>query len=102
MLRKLKNGRVGSELACGFESDHREAMKTVSLTARFDGQHIQLEEDYPLPKNARLLVTVLPEEGIREDWSRLATAALARAYGEEEPEYSLEMVREPNATYGAG
>lgn len=77
-------------------------MKTVSLTARFDGQHIQLEEDYPLPKNARLLVTVLPEEGIREDWSGLATAALARAYGKEEPEYTLEMVREPNATYRVG
>ena len=75
-------------------------MKTVSLTARFDGRHIQLEEDYPLPHNARLLVTILPDGGAGEDWSGLATAALARACDEKEPEYTLDMVREPNATYG--
>lgn len=76
-------------------------MKTVSMTARFDGRQILLEEDYPLPKNARLLVTVLPQEGISEDWNGLATDALARAYGNAEPEYTLDMVKEPNATYGS-
>ena len=75
-------------------------MKTVSLTARFDGRHIRLEEDYPLPKNARMLVTVLPDGGSDEDWSGLSSGALARAYGEQEPEYTLTMVREPNASYG--
>lgn len=75
-------------------------MKTVTLTARFDGQHIRLEEDYPLPQNARLLVTVMPEGVLSEDWGGLTTGALARACGEEEPAYTLDMVREPNATYG--
>ena len=75
-------------------------MKTVSLTARFDGRHIRLEEDYPLPQNARLLVTVLPGDGSNEDWSGLSSGALTRAYDEQEPEYTLTMVREPNASYG--
>ena len=70
------------------------------MTARFDGRQILLEEDYPLPENARLLVTVLPQEDLGEDWNDLAADALARAYGKEEPEYTLDMVREPNATYG--
>jgi hypothetical protein len=31
----------------------------VTLSATFDGQQIRLEEDYPLPKNARLLPVTL-------------------------------------------
>ena len=73
-------------------------MKTVTLTARFDGRHIRLEEDYPLPQNVRLLVTVLPDGVLSEDWGGLTIRALARACGAEEPAYTLDMVREPNAT----
>lgn len=81
------------------------AMKTVSLPAKFDGQHIRLEGDYPLKRDARLLVIVLPEgeseeAALREYWQQLSLAALGRAYGPGEPEYRLDMVREPNADYG--
>ena len=34
-------------------------MPAVSLNAHFDGQHIQLDEPFELPRNAQLLVTVL-------------------------------------------
>lgn len=81
-------------------------MKTVSLSARFDGEHIQLEETYPLKRNARLLVTILPEgepedAAFNEFWKNQGSEALSRAYGPNEPEYRLDMVREPNAEYGA-
>ena len=80
-------------------------MKTISLSATFDGEHIKLEEAFPLSKNARLLVTVLPENenedpAFREYWKQLALAGLNRACAPDEPEYRLEMVREPNAEYG--
>ena len=75
-------------------------MKPVTLTAIFDGRHIRLEQDYPLSQNARLLVTLLPEGGAREDWRGLASPALTRAYGEDEPDYTLDMLQEPNAAYG--
>ncbi len=71
-------------------------MKTVTLTAHFDGQHIRLDEPYTLPSDARLLVTILPqgpalaEQG---DWYDLARAGLARAYSEEEPDYPADLVR---------
>lgn len=40
------------------------AMKTIFLSAKFDGEHIRLEDGYPLKRNARLLVTVLPDGDI--------------------------------------
>lgn len=79
-------------------------MKTVTLAATFDGERIRLEEDYPLPLNARLLVTVLPEgsddeKAFRDFWRLIGTESLSRAYGPGEPNYTLDMVREPNPGY---
>jgi hypothetical protein len=80
-------------------------MKTVTLSATFDGQQIRLEEDYPLPKDARLLVTVLPpaaadsEDEFRRGWYGLAAESLAGAYGPDEPDYTLDIVKEPNPHY---
>ena len=64
-------------------------MDAITLKAHFDGQYIQLDEPFELPVNTPLIVTVLtPElESERADWSRVAAAGLARAYGENEPEY---------------
>lgn len=36
----------------------------------------------------------------REAWTQLALASLARAYGEDEPEYARNQIKEPNAEYG--
>ena len=72
-------------------------MPTISLKAHYDGKTIRLDEPFDLPPNTRLMVTVLPPmtEAGRDDWSRLSTANLARAYGENEPEYSERDVRHP-------
>ena len=37
-------------------------MPTTSLTARFDGQAIQLDEPFELPRDTPLLITILPTE----------------------------------------
>jgi len=37
-------------------------MKTVTLTAHFDGEHIQLDEPFQLSPEARLLVTIVPPD----------------------------------------
>ena len=76
-------------------------MKTVTLSAVFDGEHIRLEEPYAIPPHARLLVTVLPPEagGERPALLQLAAEGLARAYGEAEPDYSQCFVEEPNPRY---
>lgn len=84
-------------------------MKTVTLSAHFDGTQIRLEEPYELEPDTKLLVTIVPdaardgeddEERFRRDWEQLATSALAHAYSDDEPEYPDSMIREPNPEYG--
>ncbi len=70
-------------------------MPTISLKAHYDGKTIRLDEPFDLPPNTRLMVTVLPPmtDTDREDWSSLSVANLARAYGDDEPEYSVKNVK---------
>jgi hypothetical protein len=66
-------------------------MSAITLQAHFDGQHVCLDEPHNIPPNAKLLVTVLPENGRlenRDEWYALGRRSLARAYGDDEPDYS--------------
>jgi hypothetical protein len=68
-------------------------MKPVALTAHFDGEKVQFDEPCHIDANARLLVVVLPADDEREAWSRLSATQLAKAYGENEPEYTVADLR---------
>lgn len=75
-------------------------MKTVTLTAHYDGDRIQLDEPFALSADARLLVTILPADPAdteRQDWSALSKAGLARAYSDDEPDYPASLVRTHSA-----
>ena len=76
-------------------------MKILTLTAHFDGQHIQLDEPFQLTSEARLLVTILPDPSIdseRRDWYELSKSGLARAYSDDEPDYPASLLRSDGAT----
>jgi len=68
-------------------------MSTVILKAHYDGKGIVLDEPFDLPANCRLQVVVLPAatqvEEERAEWHALAAQSLERAYGPNEPEYTL-------------
>ena len=67
-------------------------MPSVTLKAHYDGERIQLDEPFDLPPKASLLVTILlPQEGDsdRVAWLAASKAALARAFADNEPEYTL-------------
>ena len=68
-----------------------------TIPAHFDGQHILLDEPVELEPNTKLLVTVLSNEDEEEAWHRLSAKRLQDAYGEEEEEYPLELIKEPNS-----
>jgi hypothetical protein len=75
-------------------------MPTVILKAHYDGERIVLDEPFDLPAHSPLMVTVLPMQDSplgreRAEWTTLAVQSLARAYGDAEPEYTLDDVREP-------
>lgn len=65
-------------------------MPIVTLKAHFDGERILLDEPFDLPAHAPLMITVLPlaTESERALWAQAAAAGLARAYSDDEPEYS--------------
>lgn len=78
-----------------------DVMETRALRAHFDGYQILLDEPFELEPNTELLITVLPKtaDQEREDWLRLSLESLARAYSDDEHEYSLDLVKEANPEY---
>ena len=78
-------------------------MKTVSVTAHFDGKHIQLDEPLNLAPNVKLMVTVLPkQDSEREEWLQFSLQGLARAYADDEESYDLSDIKVPNPAYDRG
>lgn len=62
-----------------------------TLKAHFDGTAIVLDEPCDLPPCTPLLVLVAKEETEEEErtaWLQMSAAGLARAYGDNEPDYS--------------
>lgn len=75
-------------------------METISLPAHFDGEQILLDEPFELEPNVKLIVTVLSkDENERENWRFLAKQSLALAYGNNEPDYDLDLIKEKNTEY---
>ncbi|MEX0703706.1 MAG: hypothetical protein WD069_16535 [Planctomycetales bacterium] len=70
-------------------------MPAITLRAHFDGERILLDEPYALSPDARLMVTVLSPETDAEfaEWAEAAAKGLARAYGNDEPDYSAADVK---------
>lgn len=75
-------------------------MNAVTLKAHYDGKQVCLDEPCELPPATKLLVLVVPdsEEAFREDWFALSRQALARAYGDDEPDYSDLIPKPPTAS----
>ena len=68
-------------------------MPTAILKAHYDGEHIVLDEPFDLPANVPLTVTVLADDAERREWAALGAQSLARAYGDDEPEYTIADIR---------
>ena len=81
-------------------------MDTLTVAARFDGEKILLNEPYELKPDMRLFVTIVPApahadtlEEENKDLLHLSLQGLASAYGDDEPEYTIDMVKEINPGY---
>ena len=75
-------------------------MDSISIPAHFDGERILLDEPCELEPNAKLIVTVLPNhDSERESWLNWSAERLQPAYGDDEEEYSLDLIRDPNPDY---
>lgn len=75
-------------------------MPLLTLNAHFDGRQVQFDEPIELPPNTKLLITVSSmNDTDAMAWQELSAQGLAAAYGDDEPEYSLESLKEHNAHY---
>ena len=79
-------------------------MPIITLPAHFDGEQICLDEPFDLKPDTKLIVTVLPQQEAdneHEEWLSLSGKKLEDAYGEKEPEYSSDLLKEINPDYEA-
>ncbi|HEX4965556.1 MAG TPA: hypothetical protein VF173_32400 [Thermoanaerobaculia bacterium] len=79
-------------------------MKAVTLRAHFDGEQIRLDEPFRLEPDTPLAITILPKGETTADteWLLLSSEGLEAAYGDAEPDYPLDLIREPNPDYDGG
>lgn len=76
------------------------ANNPISIPAHFDGERILLDEPVELERNARLIVTVLPNgDTDREAWARFSAAQLNAAYNGVGDDYPLDSIKEMNPDY---
>ncbi len=77
-------------------------MPMIAVSAHFDGERIRLDEPFSIELNAKLIVTILPgqeSDNEYEAWLHLSGQRLESAYGEYEPEYSSNLLKEVNPDY---
>lgn len=73
----------------------------LAIKADCDGRRVVLPPEGNFPAGPVIVIfEVTDSDKEREDWQQLSVAGLARAYGENEPDYSLKLIRETNPEYG--
>ena len=78
-------------------------MHSVTLRAHFDGQQILLSwKPFDVEPSSKPKVITSPTneaDDERESWLLLSRRRLEDAYAEDEPEYSLDLIKEANPEY---
>ncbi len=76
-------------------SKGKKAMENITLHAHFDGERILLDEPAELAPGTKLIVTVIPPSVTEhEEWTNFSIRSLEAAYGPDEPEYPLSLIKE--------
>ncbi len=83
-------------------------MKTITIPAKRNGNHVDPIEPIEILENAKIYIVIETPDNeqksdvdFRSDWYALSALGLARAYGDDEPEYDLNMLKEKNPNYEA-
>lgn len=66
-----------------------------------DERHLKLKQPIEIPPGSKVLVTIAPAEAeaIDQEWFTLSVQRLEAAYGENEPDYPLELIKTPNPDF---
>lgn len=74
-------------------------MRAIETTASFNENGELKIDRLPNIKNQKVKLLILLEENEQSEWYEFSSKSLSAAYGDEEPLYSLGMVKEPNPDY---
>ena len=68
-----------------------------------DSRHLKLKKPIKIAPGSTVLITIEPDEGVTEEqeWYLLSSQSLEEAYGEDEPDYSLDRIKVPNPEFQA-
>ncbi len=67
-----------------------------------DAQHLKLSQRLDIPPGSKVFITITPPEDLaaeHEAWVRLSAQGLAKAYGDDKPEYSPASIKKPNPEF---
>ena len=66
-----------------------------------DSRHLELKQPIEIPAGSSVLVSIEPLGGVMEEqsWYVISAQGLALAYGEDEPEYPFDLIKEFNPEY---
>jgi hypothetical protein len=64
-----------------------------------DSTHLELSQPIQTASGDTVVVSVMKPGEEREDWLSLSGRRLAEAYGNDEPDYSPDMIKEPKADH---
>ena len=70
----------------------------LEIRGHFDGTQVLFDEPCELKPNTKVIITVV-EDDEDADWYFLGKKSFARAYADDEPEYSLDSIKKFNPEY---
>ncbi|MBC8263701.1 MAG: glycosyl hydrolase family 31 [Anaerolineales bacterium] len=74
-------------------------MQTIEAQV-IDNTHLRLLQPIQLPRLTRVIIAVMQLDGDeREVWLQTSVGQLNRAYGDNEPEYLPEQIKQPNPEF---
>ncbi len=74
-------------------------MQTIEAQV-IDSTLLRLLQPIQLPRLSRVTIAVVPSEGNEQAaWLHASTDWLSQAYGNDEPDYSLDLIQKPNPEF---
>ncbi len=74
-------------------------MQAIETTAKFNEKGELEIDNLPFIKNQKVKLLILLDESEMNEWHQFSGKHLSDAYGKGEPEYTLNMLKEPNPDY---
>jgi hypothetical protein len=76
-------------------------MERIVEAQVIDPHHLKLKRPIEIAPGSTVMITIEPTERVAEnqEWYLLSARSLEEAYGEDEPDYALERIKESNPEY---